>query len=389
MTPFGLYIHWPFCVSKCPYCDFNSHVRDHIDEARWARALCAELGNVGEKTRGRLLKSVFFGGGTPSLMSPKTVEMLLDSLEKYWTLAEDLEITLEANPNSVETQKFKDFKQAGVNRVSLGIQSLQDADLNFLGRTHGRDEALSALKIARETFDRFSFDLIYARPGQTVASWVRELKEALSYGRDHISLYQLTIEHGTAFYTAHQRKDWDLPDEETSAALYEATREVLAPAGLLPYEISNYARPGGECRHNLIYWRYQDYGAVGPGAHGRLKQGQKRWALKRLRAPETWLNAVEEQGHGTDTCVEIPTQDQITELFMMNLRLTEGLPLPRIQEVTGKKLEELIDPERLNALIEEGLLILTSESLTPTLKGQQRLNSVLSYLLKDTKSKNI
>ncbi|MBL8665802.1 MAG: coproporphyrinogen III oxidase, partial [Candidatus Odyssella sp.] len=275
---FALYVHWPFCLSKCPYCDFNSHVRERVEEARWQRAYLAELERAAAETPGRVVTSVFFGGGTPSLMPPETAAAILARIRALWPVAPDAEITLEANPGAAEAARFRAFRAAGVNRLSIGVQALDDAALKFLGRRHVAAEALAAVERAAGIFPRYSFDLIYARPGQSVAAWREELARALRFAGDHLSVYQLTIEPGTAFHTAHARGDFALPDEDTAADLYEATRDLLGAAGLAAYEISNHARPGGESRHNLAYWRYADYAGIGPGAHGRLTLGDAKVA---------------------------------------------------------------------------------------------------------------
>jgi putative oxygen-independent coproporphyrinogen III oxidase len=376
---FGLYVHWPFCVSKCPYCDFNSHVRASIDEDRWKRAYLQELDRIGTLTRGRTLTSVFFGGGTPSLMSPHLVEGILSKLSHYWTLSPTLEITLEANPNSVEVQKFQDFKQAGINRVSLGVQSLRDESLKFLGRAHKAEEAISALKIMTKLFERYSFDLIYARPNQSLADWRAELGEALSLAGQHLSLYQLTIEPGTAFYTAYNRGDWALPDEEASYALYDTTYTLLKERGLNLYEVSNFATPGAESRHNLLYWRYEDYAPLGPGAHGRITQGKERSALKSWKAPETWLNAVD-AGSGVEESLILSKEDQFTEFLLMGMRLREGIERRRFESDFCVTPEMIWDPDDLKSLSEEGLLEQSSTHFKPTRAGLYALNSVLSFL---------
>ena len=373
MTDLAVYVHWPFCKSKCPYCDFNSHVRERIDEGRWRRALLAELDHYAELTPGRTVTSIFFGGGTPSLMSAETVAAVLGRVARLWQLDPEVEITLEANPSSVEAARFRDFRAAGVNRVSLGVQALEDSALRFLGRAHDTAEALSALDIARNNFERFSFDLIYARPGQTVAAWRGELDRALALAGEHLSVYQLTIEPGTAFATAHARGDLALPDEETQAALYETTQERLAAAGLPAYEISNHARPGAECRHNLAYWRYRDYVGVGPGAHGRLTLDDRKVATRQRRAPETWVDGVERAGHGTEDVTALTPEEVREEMLMMGLRLTEGIPLA--------ELDEPLDPVRLEPLIVGGFLLIDKERLRPTAAGRQRLNAVLTRLL--------
>src|SRR5438094_494652 len=298
--PLAVYIHWPFCRSKCPYCDFNSHVRDSVDAARWTRALLDDLDYHAELMPGRAVGSVFFGGGTPSLMPPETVAALLDRVGARWTMMPDVEVTLEANPNSAEAARFRAFAAAGVNRLSLGVQALDPAALKMLGRLHNRCEAIAAIEHAGDCFARFSFDLIYARPGQSIAAWRTELEEALALANDHLSLYQLTIEPGTAFATRARLGDLILPEEEDSAELFETTQERLEARGLPAYEISNHARPGAECRHNLAYWRYQDYVGVGPGAHGRLTRVGAKFATRQYRLPEKWLAAVETEGTGLE-----------------------------------------------------------------------------------------
>ena len=377
----ALYIHWPFCKSKCPYCDFNSHVRASIDEARWRAALLRDLEYYAGLTRGRAIGSIFFGGGTPSLMSAKTVGAVLERAAALWPLEPDVEITLEANPTSVESGRFREFRSAGVNRVSLGVQALEDDSLRFLGRGHDAAEAVAALEVARRTFARFSFDLIYARPGQTVASWEQELDRAISLAGEHLSVYQLTIEAGTAFAPAHARGDFILPDEDTQAALYETTLARLEAAGLPAYEISNHARPGAECRHNLVYWRYGDYVGAGPGAHGRLTLGAARVATRQYRAPETWLDAVERAGHGGEEPTALTPREQRDELLMMGLRLAEGISRARLRERLGLDLETALDPRRVAPLVEAGFLELDEKRLAATAAGRQRLNAVLAHLL--------
>jgi oxygen-independent coproporphyrinogen-3 oxidase len=377
----ALYIHWPFCKSKCPYCDFNSHVRASIEEGRWRAALLKDLGHYAGLTRGRSVASIFFGGGTPSLMSAETVAAVLERAAALWPLAADVEITLEGNPTSVESQRYRDFRSAGVNRVSLGVQALEDGALRFLGRGHDVKEALAALEVARRTFERFSFDLIYARPGQTVAAWERELDQAIALAGEHLSVYQLTIEPGTAFAPAHARGDFVLPDEETQAALYESTLARLEAAGLPAYEISNHARPGAECRHNLVYWRYGDYIGVGPGAHGRISLEGARVATRQHRAPETWLEAVERHGHGGAEPVSLTPREQRDELLMMGLRLAEGVSRNRFRERLGLDLEAALDRARVAALVDAGFLELDDRRLAATAAGRQRLNAVLVQLI--------
>ena len=379
---FGIYVHWPFCRSKCPYCDFNSHVRAEIDEDRWRRALLVDLDHAAALTGGRKVTSVFFGGGTPSLMAPETTAAVIDRVARLWPLAADVEITLEANPTSVESSRFQGFRSAGVNRVSLGIQALNGPDLAFLGRTHDVGEARAAIGIAARTFDRFSFDLIYARPGQTPAAWTQELEAALDLAAGHISLYQLTIEHGTAFQNTYARGGFILPDEDLAGELFETTQEILQEAGMPAYEISNHARPGDESRHNLTYWRYGDYVGVGPGAHGRITVDGRKQATSCYRSPEAWLNAVESRGNGIETMIPVARDDKRVELLMMGLRLTEGIPVARFREELGGKPDELLNSRALSLLSEDGFIILDQDRLVATAAGRQRLNAVLEMLLR-------
>lgn len=377
---FAIYIHWPFCRSKCPYCDFNSHVRESVDQQRWRSALLAELDHYAKTTAGRRLDSVFFGGGTPSLMHPATVAALIDRIHHYWPDAGDLEITLEANPTSVEAANFAALAQAGVNRVSLGLQALDDGALKFLGRTHSAAEGIAALEIARRHFARFSFDLIYARPGQTLAGWASELEKALDLAGHHLSLYQLTIEANTAFEGAYRRGAFTLPDEETAAEFYETTRDRLARAGLPAYEISNHARPGEECRHNLVYWQGGDYVGIGPGAHGRLTIAGSRIATRQHRAPEAWLAAVEEMGHATREYRTLSPTERHEELLLMGLRLARGISRNRFCHAMGCGIEEAMPPSSMTPLIDGGFLELDEEGLRATPAGLQRLNAVLAAL---------
>ena len=378
--PLAVYIHWPFCRSKCPYCDFNSHVRDSVDAASWTRALMRDLEHQAELTVGRAVGSVFFGGGTPSLMPPETVAALLDGVRSHWAVLPDLEITLEANPNSAEAGRFRAIAAAGVNRLSLGVQALDPAALRFLGRAHDREEAIAAIEHAREIFPRFSFDLIYARPGQSVAGWRRELDEALTLAGEHLSLYQLTIESGTAFATLAGRGELALPDEESTAALFEMTQERLAAGGLPAYEISNHARPGSECRHNLAYWRYEDYVGIGPGAHGRLSRAGAKFATRQYRLPEKWLATVETEGTGLEETAAIDRETATEEMLMMGLRLVEGISRERLEQVSGRDAETVLG-RNLTPLIEGGFLTLDAERLAATPAGRQRLNAVLGSLL--------
>ena len=378
--PLAVYIHWPFCRSKCPYCDFNSHVRDSVDAARWTRALLSDLEHQAELTAGRAVGSVFFGGGTPSLMPPETVAALLDGVRSHWAVMPDLEITLEANPNSAEADRFRALAAAGINRLSLGVQALDPEALRLLGRAHDRNEAIAAIEHAREIFPRFSFDLIYARPGQSVAAWRSELDEALTLAGEHLSLYQLTIEPGTAFATLARRGELVPPEEDSTAALFETTRDRLAAAGLPAYEISNHARPGAECRHNLAYWRYQDYAGIGPGAHGRLTLGGTKYATQQHRLPEKWLAVVETKGTGIEESAPIERVTAIEEMLMMGLRLVEGVSRARLESAANCDAETLFGTN-LAPLIDGGFLTLDAERLAATPAGRQRLNAVLGVLL--------
>ncbi|ATX64704.1 radical SAM family heme chaperone HemW [Roseinatronobacter bogoriensis] len=375
---FGLYIHWPFCQSKCPYCDFNSHVATSIDQDAWARAYLAEIDRVAEETKGRLLNTVFFGGGTPSLMKPELVATLLDRIGASWTRANDFEVTLEANPSSVEAGRFRGFSEAGVNRISMGIQALNDADLRRLGRLHSATEARAAFDIARDQFSRVSFDLIYARQFQTLQDWQSELQEALSMAVDHLSLYQLTIEQGTVFGARHAKGGLSgLPDDDISADMYLVTQDICAKYGMSAYEISNHARPEAQSRHNLIYWRYGDYAGIGPGAHGRLTQQGKRFATHTPLSPQIWLDQVERVGHGEQTREVIPSPEQALEYLMMSLRLTEGSDLQRYQALAGAPLEV----SRITSLVDQGFLLRQDGKIMATEQGRPVLNAVLRELI--------
>lgn len=379
--PLALYVHWPFCKAKCPYCDFNSHVRAAVDEARWRTALLRELDHFAAETRGRPLVSVFFGGGTPSLMQPGTAAAVLERAAAHWHAAGALEVTLEANPTSVEAARLAEFRAAGVNRVSLGVQALDDAALKFLGRGHDGAEARAAVATAARLFARYSFDLIYARPDQSVAEWERELDLALAMAGEHLSVYQLTIEHGTAFASAYARGAFALPDDELAGALYEATQAKLEASGLAAYEISNHARPGAACRHNLVYWRYGDYVGIGPGAHGRLTLAGAKHATRQRRAPEAWLAAVEAAGHATEERVALGATERREEMLMLGLRLAEGVARERFERETGGTLEAALDPTALADLQAGGFLTLDAHGLRATPAGRQRLNAVLARLL--------
>ena len=374
---FGLYIHWPFCQSKCPYCDFNSHVAAEIDQTQWIRAYCSEIRRSAAETPGRVLNSIFFGGGTPSLMAVDTVSAILSEVRDCWTFANDIEITLEANPGSVEAQRFAGYAKAGVNRISMGFQALNDPDLRRLGRLHTVSESLKALEIARGAFDRVSFDLIYARQDQSVEDWKRELKQALSFDPDHLSLYQLTIEDGTAFgdrYNAGKLKG--LPEEDASAEMYFATQDICENAGLPAYEVSNHAQNGQQSRHNLIYWRYGDYLGIGPGAHGRVTLGKARFATETHLNPALWLAAAE-RGSGETGRSRLSREDQAVEYLMMSLRLSEGSEIGRHQSLSGQKLPE----QKIRDLEELGLVKADSNRLRCTAEGRPVLNGILRELL--------
>ncbi len=375
---FALYIHWPFCLSKCPYCDFNSHVCGNIDHTEWRDALLSELEHFGEETSGRHLTSVFFGGGTPSLMSPGTVGDLLDKLNVYWSLDDNLEVTLEANPTSIEAGKFRDFRAAGTNRVSVGVQALDNDTLKFLGREHSADEARAALSIARKTFDRCSFDLIYARPNQSPESWQTELAEALELAGDHLSLYQLTIEPGTPFY----RDGVDTLDDDAAADLYELTQSLMEAANRPAYEISNHAEPGSECRHNLTYWRGGDYVGIGPGAHGRISNTGETVATHQIHNPEAWLSTVKARAHGTAKRRELTANVRAQELVMMGLRLRDGFDTSSIPQQTGTTVSDIIDQQGQQRLVDGGFIEQSGEQIWATPEGRLRLNSVIGMLLK-------
>ncbi len=379
--PLALYIHWPFCLSRCPYCDFNAHVRDVIPQERFRRALRRELAWEAERLGRRKLRSIFFGGGTPSLMEPETVAQLLDDARSLFDPQNDLEVTLEANPTSIETSRLAALRDAGVNRISIGVQSLEPEPLAMLGRQHSVAQAIEGLEIARRLFPRISFDLIYARPGQSVAAWRSELRRALSLVADHLSLYQLTIEPGTKFEASHRRGEILLPDDDLAAALYDATGEEAARFGLLPYEISNYARPGAESRHNLQYWRYGDYAGIGPGAHGRLTLNGRLTATTRHRAPEYWADLVERTGHGMTRETQLANQEMVREMLLMGLRLMEGVSEARFLARTGRALDSAIDAGALLRSIEEGYIVRHDGRLVATREGRRRLDALLPFLV--------
>jgi putative oxygen-independent coproporphyrinogen III oxidase len=371
----ALYVHWPFCISKCPYCDFNSHVRASVDQEQWRAALLRDLAHEAALLPGRRLTSVFFGGGTPSLMPPATVAAILDAAASAWTVAPGVEITLEANPSSVEAARFADLAAAGVNRVSLGLQALDDDALRFLGRAHDAAEGLAALAVAQRAFPRVSFDLITARPGQPLASWEAELARALAFGTEHLSLYQLTVEPGTRFATDFAAGRLTLPDGDAAADLFEATRALTAAAGLPAYETSNHARPGAESRHNLTYWRYGDYAGIGPGAHGR----RGGLATQRRRKPENWLAAVARNGHGIEREDPLDARTQAVEALLMGLRLAEGVDLTRIGALAGG--DAPLDGTAVARLARQGLLRLDGTRLTVTDAGALLLDGILAEIV--------
>ncbi|OJF90533.1 radical SAM family heme chaperone HemW [Pararhizobium antarcticum] len=375
---FGVYVHWPFCAAKCPYCDFNSHVRHQpVDQPRFVSAFLTEMAEARRLSGPRTVTSVFLGGGTPSLMDPTTVEAVLNGIANFWHMPDGIEITMEANPSSVEATRFRGYRAAGVNRVSLGVQALNDRDLKFLGRLHNVEDALKAIGLARDIFPRMSFDLIYARPNQTVEEWERELNQAVSYAVDHLSLYQLTIEEGTPFYGLHKAGKLIVPDGEHSAVLYEATQAITEGFGMPAYEVSNHAAPGAESRHNLTYWRYGDYAGIGPGAHGRLTMGRDKLATATERKPEDWLQLVETQGHGMIDQEVLGYDEQADELLLMGLRLKEGIDLVRWQSLSGRE----PDPDREQFLIEHGFIERIGNSrLRCTPSGMLILDAVVADL---------
>lgn len=374
----ALYIHWPFCEKKCPYCDFNSHVRDGVEVERWKTAYFRELAYWANLLPPKRLSSIFFGGGTPSLMPPSLVGDVLAEANRLFPFTEDIEITLEANPNSSEAAKFKAFRDAGVNRLSIGIQSFDDDALRFLGRLHDGKQGLKAIDMAASTFGRFSFDLIYARPEHTEAAWQKELAFALSLGSSHLSLYQLTIEPGTSFFHAHKRGDLQEIDEEKAAALYQLTQQIMDEAGLPAYEISNHARVGEESRHNLTYWRYHDYIGIGPGAHGRVQMGNAKLATTTLRSPEKWLQAVEAKGHGLETTESLESAMQAQEAVLMGLRLKEGVSRKQLATLHP---QPVLNEEAIARLAAQGFLLQDAQRLVVAPQHWLHLNHLIERVL--------
>jgi oxygen-independent coproporphyrinogen-3 oxidase len=374
---FGIYVHWPFCKAKCPYCDFNSHVRHRpVDAMSFARALAIELGWFRDRTPGRAVSSIFFGGGTPSLMPPEAVGHVLDAIAALWTVTPDAEMTLEANPTSIEAENFRGYRAAGVNRVSVGVQALNEVDLKALGRQHSAAEALAAFRLAASIFPRVSFDLIYARPNQSVAQWRDELSLALVEQQGHMSLYQLTVEPGTAYFDLHAKGGLSIPAADRAADLYDVTQELTQRAGLPAYEISNHAAPGHESRHNLTYWRYGEYVGVGPGAHSRLIDGGNRRALAAEKHPETWRDMVSRDGHGIASDVTVPPSDQATEYLLMGLRIAEGIDLYRYAALAGRE----IDSSKIAGMKSLGLVKRRGQRLMATADGRKLLNAVIAEL---------
>lgn len=374
---FGLYLHWPFCQSKCPYCDFNSHVAASIDQSRWKLAYLAEIDRLGAETPDRILNSVFFGGGTPSLMEPDLVAAIIERIRATWPMSNDPEITLEANPGSIEAGRFRGFRDGGVNRISMGMQAMNDADLRRLGRLHTAAEARQAFDIARNCFDRVSFDLIYARQDQTLADWKAELRQAIDLAVDHLSLYQLTIEDGTAFGDRRAKGGLlGLPDDDLSADMYALTQEVCDAAGMPAYEVSNHARPGSESRHNLIYWRGGDYVGIGPGAHGRMTLDGTRWATEAPKAPGAWLALVEAGKAGELPRTALSAMDRAEEYLLMSLRLAEGMEISRYEAMANRPLDRM----RLADLDTLGLARVVEDRVQVTAAGRMVLNAIIRDL---------
>ena len=381
LNQMGVYIHWPFCASKCPYCDFNSHVRGEIEQSVWVDAYIKSLEYYASFIPDKQVVSIFFGGGTPSLMESKSVAAIIDAVQRLWPVVNDLEITLEANPTSIEIEKFKSFRDAGVNRVSIGVQALNDNDLKFLGREHSVSEAFKAIDIARSVFDRYSFDLIYARPEQSLSDWRGELKEAVKYAGGHLSLYQLTIEQGTPFYLSVSKGEFDIPDEVKGAEFYHLTNDILEDAGLPAYEVSNHAAKGQECKHNLIYWNMADYIGVGAGAHGRFMMGVDKYASRDHRVPEIWLDRVRDNGHGSHQLEKLTQEDRFFESLMMGLRLRDGISIKRCEELSGLKFTDMVDQQKLDNISSEGWAHIGGDNIKLSREGLLRSNAIIPYIL--------
>ncbi len=381
-APIGIYFHWPFCLAKCPYCDFNVHVQAQIDHAAWRAAYIKAIQYYAKMIEGREVASVFFGGGTPSLMEPETVAAILSEIRNYWNVSPNVEVTLEANPTSIETKKFEAFRKAGVNRVSIGVQSLNDADLKFLGRKHDVAQALAAIETARNIFERYSFDLIYARPNQTLELWSEELKRALEQARGHMSLYQLTIERSTPFFLDHAQGKFTMPDDGRGADFYNLTQEIMEQAGLPAYEVSNHAAAGQESIHNLIYWRYGDYIGIGPGAHGRLIIDDIKNATREHHAPDIWLQKIQSEGFAHHPFEKISPPGRFAEALMMGLRLREGVSVKKLESEGQSPFDELVYADNLAKITGEGWIVREGDILRLTREGMLRLNAIVPFLLK-------
>ncbi|MFT5703018.1 MAG: oxygen-independent coproporphyrinogen-3 oxidase [Rickettsiales bacterium] len=384
MQPLSLYIHYPFCKSKCPYCDFNSHVSGKIDEENFLKGYFSELNYFATKLKNRQIKTIFFGGGTPSLMPVYFVEKILAKIAKIWNIDENVEISLEANPTSFEAEKFKDFKKSGINRLSIGIQALNDADLKFLGREHSAKEAISTIETASKIFDNYSFDLIYSRPNQTVKNWEKELESAINLSAHHLSLYQLTIEKGTKFYGQYLNKEFTLPNEDVAADLYEATNKITAQSGLNLYEVSNYAKDGFECKHNLAYWQSSDYLGIGAGAHSRvyLDGDELRSGIIMLHQPTSWLKGALEKGAAIQKIEKVSKEELLEEVILMGLRLKNGIDNAVFQQHFGKNIEQIFDFNKLENLVENNLIIINQKNIRISPKGLILANSIIEKVTK-------
>ena len=384
MNDISLYIHWPFCRSKCPYCDFNSHVFGKIDHSEWHKGLLREVKSLSEKTKGRKLKSIFFGGGTPSLMEPHIVSSLISESKKIWKTDGSIEISLEANPSSVESEKFYLFKEAGINRISLGVQSFNDDTLKFLGREHDAFDSKKAIEIAKKTFNNVSFDMIYATPGQAPENWISELRQAIDFSSEHLSVYQLTIERGTAFFQSYRKGEFTMLNDDALADLYEITHGILGEAGLSDYEISNHSKPGYECIHNLQYWEMKDYLGIGAGAHSRLTdEAGVRWAFRTHRGPNRWLSETKKSGNAVVEKFCLSLEEQIIETLMMGLRLRRGISTEHFKNTFNKSIYDVVTDDPLKILISEGLVELNSKTFKATALGRQKLDSVVRFLIAD------
>lgn len=377
----AIYVHWPFCKSKCPYCDFNSHVSNSVNHEEWRKCYVTEINYFTDYIKQHNISSIFFGGGTPTLMEPETVALIISHLQSITSFTSDIEITLEGNPTSVEAAKLSAFKEAGVNRVSLGVQSLVPSDLTFLGREHSSSEALKAVEAARNIFDNYSFDLIYARPGQSLKDWEVELQQALKFAGNHLSLYQLTIEKGTRFFSDYSKGAFKIPDEDLAADFYLLTRDIMEAHGMPAYEVSNHAKPGFESRHNLSYWHYDDYLGIGPGAHGRITVNGNKTATMMTSKPENWLASVESNKNGIQTSILLDKSDVLDEVIMMGLRIKEGISRKRFFNITGKEIEDIIPTVKINKLKENKLIEIDTNGIRCTAEGMLLVNSIAAELL--------